>query len=63
MDINEYTNLTPEDYIKQQPGERQAAIKALRNAILNNLPPGFKEIIQYGMIGYVVPHEINDFLQ
>lgn len=49
---------TPEDYIKQQPLERQTALRELRQAILNNLPQGFKEVIQYGMIGYVVPHEI-----
>jgi hypothetical protein len=55
---NEYANITPEDYIKQQPLERQASLEALRQAILSNLPQGFKEIIQYGMIGYVVPHEI-----
>lgn len=58
LNNNENANITPEDYIKQQPVESQAALKALRNTILNNLPKGFKEIIQYGMIGYVVPHEI-----
>ena len=54
----ENANITTEDYIKQQPIERQAALEALRKIILNNLPQGFQEIIQYGMIGYVVPHEI-----
>jgi hypothetical protein len=54
----EYSNISPDDYIKQQPVERQAALEALRHTILNNLPEGFKEIFQYGMIGYVVPHEI-----
>lgn len=38
--------------------ERQKALESLRYTILSNLPQGFKEIIQYGMIGYVVPHEI-----
>lgn len=54
----EYSIEIPEDYIKCQPLERQAALETLRRTILNNLPQGFKEIIQYGMIGYVVPHEI-----
>ncbi|MDF2510140.1 MAG: hypothetical protein K0S04_6 [Herbinix sp.] len=54
----EYSIITPEDYIKYQPIERQTALISLRTTILNNLPQGFKEIIQYGMIGYVVPHEI-----
>lgn len=58
LNNNEYANITPEDYINQQPVERQAALKTLRDTILNHLPQGFKEIIQYGMIGYVVPHEI-----
>jgi hypothetical protein len=58
LNNNDYTNITPEEYIKQQPLERQAALEALRHTILNNLPQGFKEIIQYGMLGYVVPHEI-----
>jgi hypothetical protein len=54
----EYENITPEDYIEKQPIERQAALKSLRQTILNNLPQGFQETLQYGMIGYVVPHEI-----
>lgn len=51
-------NITPEDYINQQPIERQNLLKELRQTILDNLPKGFQEVIQYGMIGYVVPHEI-----
>lgn len=50
--------ITPNDYIIQQPLERQTPLKELRQTILDNLPKGFKEVIQYGMIGYVVPHEI-----
>ncbi len=53
-----YSIITPDDYIKNQPIERQTALKSLRKTILNNLPQGFKEIFHYGMIGYVVPHEI-----
>jgi hypothetical protein len=30
----------------------------LRSTILENLPEGFEEVMSYGMIGYVVPHEI-----
>jgi hypothetical protein len=47
---------TPEEYIKLQPVERQEALKKLRSIIIKNLPVGFTEIIQYGAIGYVVPH-------
>ena len=49
---------TPEEYIKLQPVERQEALKKLRSIIIKNLPVGFTEIIQYGAIGYVVPHSI-----
>ena len=33
-------------------------IKELRSIIKKNLPKGFKEVMSYGMIGYVVPHSI-----
>jgi hypothetical protein len=49
---------TPEEYIEKIPEERKPAIKAIRKAILENLPKGFSETISYGMIGYVVPHSI-----
>jgi hypothetical protein len=30
----------------------------LRNTVVENLPQGFKETMAYGMLGYVVPHEL-----
>ncbi|MDX1315855.1 MAG: DUF1801 domain-containing protein, partial [Eudoraea sp.] len=30
----------------------------LRQVVLKNLPEGFEETMNYGMIGYVVPHSI-----
>ena len=30
----------------------------LRKVILSNLPKGFKEVMGYGMLGYVVPHTL-----
>ena len=53
-----YDAKTPEDYINQVPEDRQDALKKLRKTINDNLPKGFKECINYNMIGYVVPHEI-----
>ncbi|MEW6722859.1 MAG: DUF1801 domain-containing protein [Candidatus Micrarchaeota archaeon] len=44
-----------EEYIGGLPEERRAAIEAVRRAILENLPRGFEERMQYGMICYVVP--------
>ena len=49
---------TPEAYIASLPADRQPAIIALRNAILQNLPEGFTERMMYGMLGYVVPHSL-----
>jgi len=50
--------ITPDQYIKELPDDRREAVLRLRNTILENLPKGFKEEMSYGMIGYVVPHEI-----
>ena len=47
---------TPEAYIDEMPEERKKAFTKLRNVIKKNLPKGFNEEMNYGMIGYVVPH-------
>ena len=49
---------TPEEYINALPPERKEAISKLRKIIVENLPKGFSETMDYGMIGYVVPHSI-----
>ena len=49
---------TPDQYINSLPEERKTAVQRLRKVILNNLPEGFEECINYGMLGYVVPHSI-----
>lgn len=54
----QYQAASPEDYINQVTEERQDVLKKLRKAIKDNLPKGFEEGIQYGMIGYYVPHSI-----
>ena len=52
----QYKADSPEDYINQVPEERKDVLKKLRKTIVTNLPEGFEEGIQYGMIGYYVPH-------
>jgi uncharacterized protein YdhG (YjbR/CyaY superfamily) len=47
---------TPKEYIDLLPEDHKEAIKELRKVILKNLPKGFEECINYGMLGYVVPH-------
>ena len=49
---------TVEQYLKEVPADRQAAMNKLRKVILKNLPNGFKETMGYGMMGYCVPHSI-----
>jgi uncharacterized protein YdhG (YjbR/CyaY superfamily) len=53
-----YQATTPEDYIAQIPNDRKFAVEKLRAIIKKNLPKGFEEGIQYGMIGYYVPRTI-----
>lgn len=48
----------PEDYIEKIPEDRQAAFSKLRQTVLDNIPVGFEECMNYGMIGYVVPKSI-----
>jgi len=47
---------TVEEYLQALPVDRQAAMRAVRDVILANLPKGYEECMNYGMIGYVVPH-------
>jgi len=54
----QYKADSPEDYINQVPEERQDTLRRLRKAINDNLPKDFEEGIQYGMIGYYVPHSV-----
>ena len=51
-------SLTPDDYISNLPEDRQLKLQKLREVIKQNLPKGFEETMNYGMIGYVVPHSI-----
>ncbi len=47
-----YEATTVEEYILQLPDERIEAFKKLRKIILDNLPEGFEEGINYGMPFY-----------
>jgi len=48
--------LTVEDYLAELPADRQAVLRSVRSVLLANLAEGFEEGMQYGMIGYYVPH-------
>ena len=49
---------TPEHYLSELPDDRKMAMQKLRNILKQNLPKGFEEVMNYGMLGYVVPHSI-----
>ncbi len=52
---------SPESYVDSLPDDRKVAISKLRKIILKNLKPGFSEMMNYGMIGYVVPHKLYPY--
>jgi len=47
-----------EDYIEKVSDDKRAAMIELREVIKKSIPKGFEECINYGMIGYVVPHKL-----
>lgn len=47
-----------EDYLEALAPERQAVLRKLHASIMANLPEGFQARMSYGMIGYVVPHDV-----
>lgn len=47
-----------EEYMNQVPDNQREALTFFRKTILENIPSGFSEQMNYGMIGYVVPHSI-----
>lgn len=46
------------EYLASLPEDRREALETLRKVILANLDNEFEEGMQYGMIGYYVPHRI-----
>lgn len=47
-----------DDYLASLPQERRQVLQAVRAVILRNLDPQIEEGLQYGMIGYAVPHRV-----
>ena len=48
---------TVEDYLAELPEDRRAVIAAVRAVLQRNLPAGYREGINWGMIAYEVPLE------
>lgn len=53
-----FTANSPEEYIAKLPKERKEVFINLRDIINKNIPSGFEECMNYGMIGYVVPKSV-----
>jgi uncharacterized protein YdhG (YjbR/CyaY superfamily) len=49
---------TIQDYLAELPTERREAIEKVREAILENLPEGYEEALNWGMITYQVPLDV-----
>ncbi|MDG2330718.1 MAG: DUF1801 domain-containing protein [Flavobacteriales bacterium] len=50
--------ITIDDYLGNLSENRKEYFLKLRSIIVQNLPFGFKEVINYGMPSYVVPHRL-----
>ena len=48
---------TVDGYLAELLEDWRAAISAVRQVVLENLPQGYEEMMQFGMIGYVIPLE------
>lgn len=44
-----------EEYLQELPEERRRVVSAVRDLILENLPEGYEERINWGMISYGIP--------
>lgn len=49
---------TVEQYLAELTPDRREALQAVRSVILKNLGNGYEEGMQYGAIGYYVPHRL-----
>jgi hypothetical protein len=50
---------TVDEYLASLPDDRRQAIEAVREAVLEHLPEGYEETMDFGMIAYVVPLETH----
>jgi hypothetical protein len=53
-----YAMGTVKEYLSSLPEDRRVAISTLRDTILANLPKGYEEGMNQGVISYYVPHSI-----
>jgi hypothetical protein len=50
-------SITVEGYLNDLPEDRREDIETVRKVILKNLPAGYEEVMNWGMITYQIPME------
>ena len=48
---------TVQEYLAELPDDRREALEQVRRVVLENLPDGFEEVMNWGMVTYQVPLE------
>jgi hypothetical protein len=48
---------TVQEYLEQLPPERRTVIEAVRTVLLQHLPAGYREAMNWGVINYEIPLE------
>ena len=49
---------TVDEYLKELPDDRREVISTVRNVVLTNLPKGYREAMNWGMISYEIPLDV-----
>jgi len=49
---------TPDAYLRELPPERAAELAVVRSAVVDAMPEGFVETMEFGMISWVVPLDV-----
>lgn len=47
-----------EEYMEKIADNHKFSVNKLREIVKQNIPVGFEEMLNYGMIGYVIPHDL-----
>jgi hypothetical protein len=50
---------TVDEYLRSLSPEREQTVSAVRNLVVQNLPSGFNEVMNWGMISYEIPLELS----
>jgi hypothetical protein len=51
------TAVTVDDYLAELPPERRSIVASVRDLVRRNLPEGYRETMNWGMISYEIPLE------